>query len=103
MNKYNTKLGQLLSLINRYQFYAHLKTTQSDKYCKGFSTWQQPVTMYYAQIANPHGLEQPHRSLLMQALLADIIVEPTCKEILWSVSERGLNPDLDCFNCIGHL
>ena len=56
MNKYNTKLGQLLSLINRSQFYAHVKSTQSDKYCKGFSTWQQLVTMCYAQIANPHGL-----------------------------------------------
>lgn len=59
MNKYNTKLGQLLSLINRSHFYALVKSSQSDKHCKGFSTWQQLVAMIYAQIANPHGLEQP--------------------------------------------
>ncbi|MGP1576803.1 MAG: DUF4372 domain-containing protein [Treponema sp.] len=37
INKYNTKLGQLLSLINRYEFYTLVKSTESDKYCKGFS------------------------------------------------------------------
>lgn len=56
MNKYNTKLGQLLSLMNRYQFYALVKSTRSDKHYKGFSTWQQLVAMIYAQIANLHSL-----------------------------------------------
>ncbi|MGP1577650.1 MAG: DUF4372 domain-containing protein [Treponema sp.] len=31
--------SQLLSLINRSQFYALVKSTESDKHCKGFSTW----------------------------------------------------------------
>jgi len=61
MSKYNTKFGQLLSLINRSQFYALIKSTQSDKHCKGLSPWQQLVAMLYAQIAHPHGLAQPHR------------------------------------------
>ena len=61
MNKYNTKLGQLLFLINRSQFYALVKSTQSDKYCKGFSTWQQLMTMCYAQIANHNGLKKSHQ------------------------------------------
>ena len=63
MNKYNTKLGQLLSLINRSQFYAQAESSQSDKYCKGFSTWQQLVAMIYGQIANPHGLRSLTNSL----------------------------------------
>ena len=45
----------LLPLINRSQFYALIKSTQSDKYCKKFSTWQQLVTMCYAKIANHNG------------------------------------------------
>ena len=51
MNKYNTKPGQVLSLVNRSEFRSHVKATQSDKYCKGFSAWQQLVTMMYVQLA----------------------------------------------------
>ena len=63
MNKYNTKLGQLLSLIERPRFEKCVKATGADKHCKGFSAWQQFVTMAYAQIANPHGLLSPENSL----------------------------------------
>ena len=63
MNKYNTKLGQLLSLIERPRFEKCVKATGADKHCKGFSSWQQFVTMAYAQIANPHGLRSPENSL----------------------------------------
>jgi len=48
-------------LINRFQFYALVKSTQSDKHCKRFSTWQQLVAMCYAQIANHNDLETSHR------------------------------------------
>ncbi|MBM7024248.1 DUF4372 domain-containing protein [Treponema sp. Marseille-Q4523] len=53
MNKYNTKLGQLLSLLERPRFKKIVDDIEADKYCKGFSAWQQFVTMAYAQIANP--------------------------------------------------
>ena len=56
MNKYNTKIGQLLALVPRPQFEKCVKETQSDKFCKGFSTWKQFVILAYAQIANPKGL-----------------------------------------------
>ena len=59
MNKYNTKLGQLLSLLERPQFEKCVKATGADKHCKDFSAWQQFVTMADAQIANPHGLRRP--------------------------------------------
>ena len=63
MNKYNTKLGQLLSLLERPRFEKCVKATGADKHCKGFSAWQQFVTMAYAQIANPHGLRSLENSL----------------------------------------
>lgn len=57
------KLGQLLSLIERPQFERCVKATHANKYCKGFSAWQQFVTMTYAQIVNPHGLRSLEHSL----------------------------------------
>ena len=63
MNKYNTKLGQLLSLLERPRFEKCVKATGADKHCKGFSAWQQFVTMADAQIANPHGLRSLENSL----------------------------------------
>lgn len=34
MNKYNTKLGQMLSLIDKSQFGKLVKLTESDKHCE---------------------------------------------------------------------
>lgn len=63
MNKYNTLLGQLLAFVPRSQFENLVKTTQADKHCKGFTAWQQFVTMSYAQLASPNGLRSLENSL----------------------------------------
>lgn len=63
MNKYNTKLGQMLSFIERPQFKKIVDDTEADKYCKGFSAWQQFVIMVYAQLAHPNGLRSLADSL----------------------------------------
>jgi len=63
MNKYNTLLGQLLAFVPRPQFEKLVKNTQADKYCKGFTAWQQFVTMSYAQLASPSGLRSLEDSL----------------------------------------
>jgi len=63
MNKYNTKLGQLLSFVARPRFEKIVNDTEVDKYCKGFSAWQQFVIMVYAQLANPNGLRSLADSL----------------------------------------
>ena len=47
----------------RPQFERCVKATHADKYCKGFSAWQQFVTMTYAQIVNPHGIRSLEHSL----------------------------------------
>lgn len=62
MNKYNTLLGQLLSLINRSEFNKLVNNTESDKYCKGFSTWEHFVVMLFAQITNQNGLRSIENS-----------------------------------------
>ena len=58
MSKYNTLLKQLLSFVSRPQFEKLVKITQADKHYNGFTAWQQFVTMSYAQLANPNGLEE---------------------------------------------
>ena len=63
MNKHNTLLGQLLALVPRPQFEKLVKLTQADKHCKGFTAWQQFVTMSYAQLASPNGLRSLENSL----------------------------------------
>ena len=63
MNKYNTLIGQLLSFVPRPQFEKLVKITQADKHCKGFTAWQQFVTMRYAQLASPNGLRSLENSL----------------------------------------
>lgn len=63
MNKYNTKFGQMLSLVGRSQFDRCVKATNADKSCKGFSAWNQFVVMLYAQLANPNGLRSIENSL----------------------------------------
>lgn len=63
MNKYNTKLGQLLDIIPRSEFRKLVKETESDKSCKGFNTWTQLVSMIFAQITNVTGLRSIEKAL----------------------------------------
>ena len=63
MNKYNTLLGQLLSLVNRSEFNKLVNKTESDKYCKGFTTWEQFSVMLFAQITNQNGLRSIENSM----------------------------------------
>ena len=63
MNKYNTKLGQFLSFVERPRFEKIVHDTEADKYCKGFSAWQQFAIMVYALLAHPTGLRSLADSL----------------------------------------
>ena len=53
----------MLSFIERPQFKKIVDDTEADKYCKGFSAWQQLVIMVYALLANPNGLRSLADSL----------------------------------------
>ena len=48
MNKYNTLFGQLLSQVKRPDFDKLCKAMNSDKFRKGFSTWEQFGVMSFA-------------------------------------------------------
>ena len=63
MNKYNTKLGQLLSLLERPRFKKIVDDIEADKYCKGFSERQQFVIMVYVRLTNQNGLRTLAHSL----------------------------------------
>lgn len=64
MNNYNTMLGQILPLINRSDFDRIVRETESDKFCKGFTTWTHFTVMAFAQITDQHGLRSIQDSLL---------------------------------------
>ena len=63
MNKYNTIFRQLLSLIQRPEFEKLCKSMNSDKYSKGFTTWDQFVVMAFAQITDQNGLRSIENAL----------------------------------------
>lgn len=63
MNKYNTIFRQFLSLVNRSEFEKLNHSMNHDKFCKGFTTWQQFVVMCFAQITRQNGLRSIENAL----------------------------------------
>lgn len=63
MNKYNTLFGQLLSQVKRPDFDKLCRTMNSDKFRKGFSTWEQFGVMTFAQITGQSGLRSIENAL----------------------------------------
>ena len=52
----NTIFGQMLQIISRYDFEKAVKWYQADKHSKGFSSWQQFVSLLFAQLSGQDGL-----------------------------------------------
>lgn len=50
MKNCNTIFGQLLQIISRYEFEKAVKMHQTDKNSKGFSTWDQFVSLLFGQL-----------------------------------------------------
>lgn len=50
--------GQLISLIDRNQVKIFIKRTHSDKYCKGFYTWDHLVSMLFCALSNCTSLRE---------------------------------------------
>lgn len=63
MNKYNTLFGQLLSQVKRPDFDKLCRTMNSDKFRKGFSTWEQFGVMTFAQITGQSDLRSIENAL----------------------------------------
>ncbi len=56
MHKVGTIFSELLKLCPRYQFEKAVEQCQGDRYVKSFTTWQQYITMLYAQIKQKDSL-----------------------------------------------
>jgi hypothetical protein len=50
--------SQLLSLFPRTEFYAAVKEHQADRYAKGFTCWEQFVSMLFCQLAQAKSLRE---------------------------------------------
>jgi hypothetical protein len=59
MATYGTScFGQLLSLVNRHQFERRVREKQAEKGAKGFTCWDQFVSMEFCQLAGAHSLRE---------------------------------------------
>ncbi len=56
MHKVGTIFSELLKLCPRYKFEKAVEEYQSDRYVKNFTTWNQYITMLYAQIKHKDSL-----------------------------------------------
>ncbi len=54
----NTRFEQLLKGLSRGEFERMVSKRESDKYSKGFSSWNQLVTMMYAQLSGCRSLRE---------------------------------------------
>src|SRR5574344_1905765 len=67
MNKYNTLLGQYLSLVPRSEFENIYIRRHADKYCKGLSARLELAAMVFAQISGQNGLRSIANALNSEA------------------------------------
>ncbi len=58
MNKCSSVFGQILQILNRYEFERIVKKTHSEKGAKGFSSWDQLVAMLFCQLGQAHSLRE---------------------------------------------
>lgn len=56
MKNNSTILGQMLQLISRYEFKKAVDTYETDKYSKGFNSWNHFVGLSFAQLTKQDGL-----------------------------------------------
>ena len=60
--------AQMLQIISRYDFGKAVKRNKADRYCKGFSSWAQFVSLLFAQLAGQDGLRGVEAGLASQQI-----------------------------------
>ncbi len=63
MSSLNTVLNELLQIVPRYKFESLVSTYQNDRYIKYYTTWQQFITLLYAQMKGKDSLRDIITSL----------------------------------------
>jgi len=89
MSHYNTIYNQLLHLIPRHKFESLVKTYNGDYYVKYFTSWQQFITLLYAQIRNKDSLRDIITSLNVQvSIWYHIGLKKICRSTLSDANNR---------------
>jgi hypothetical protein len=63
MSSLNTVLNELLQIVPRYKFDSLVSEYKNDRYVKYYTTWQQFITLLYAQIKGKDSLREIITSL----------------------------------------
>jgi hypothetical protein len=50
--------GQILSIVSRSEFQGHVRQLQGEKAAKGFTCWEQLVSMLFCQLAQAKSLRE---------------------------------------------
>ena len=58
MNKFCSIFSQLLQLFPRYEFQKPVKHTHAERHARGFSCWDQFVSMLFCQVGRAHSLRE---------------------------------------------
>jgi len=58
VNKFNSMFGQVLQIFSKGEFYSAVKETGAQKAAKGFSSWDQFVSMLFCQLGQARSLRE---------------------------------------------
>ncbi|OOP57947.1 MAG: hypothetical protein AYP45_00495, partial [Candidatus Brocadia carolinensis] len=58
MNRFCSIFSQLLQLFPRSEFYRAVKETHAEYHARGFSCWEQFVSMLFCQLGRAHSLRE---------------------------------------------
>ena len=58
MNKFNSMFGQVLQIFSKKDFYSAVKDTGAEKGAKGFSSWDQFVSMLFCHLGQARSLRE---------------------------------------------
>lgn len=64
----NTRFGEVMKGVSRGSFNRAVERHQADKYCKGFSSWDQMLAMVYAQLSQCRSLREVETGFNNQAM-----------------------------------
>lgn len=58
MNKFSSMFGQVLQIFSKSDFYSAVRETKADKGAKGFSSWDQFVSMLFCHLGQARSLRE---------------------------------------------
>jgi hypothetical protein len=58
VNKFNSMFGQVLQIFSKKEFYSAVKATGEEKGAKGFSSWDQFVSMLFCHLGQARSLRE---------------------------------------------